>query len=339
MGYIDFAKLKARVPIARVLDHFGLLGELSETPQGYAGVCPFCGSNAFKVNTEKNVWFCFGECKTQGDSNGGNILDFVSRKERVAVKTAATRIAEWFPENQVAARTTPVEGQMKATQAPSEKARMPEQKGEGGSPATMLRSETPIVAISEGARNKPLGFTLKSIDFGHQELDALGLKLETLESFGVGYFTGKGIMHDKVVIPFHNADGLLVAYAGYSPRDGTITYPEKFDPRLELYNCARCAQAEGLEQGIIVVMDLLRVLQLYEQGMARVVAIPTEKLFAPQRALLKELIGSGGVIDFVPSAGDYIDILASLVQDFHTRLHRNTDLREGNAVTSSRIVR
>ena len=74
MGYIDFGKLKARVPITGILEHFGLLQAMSETPQGYAGTCPFCGGHAFKVNTEKNVWFCFGECKTKGELNGGNIL-------------------------------------------------------------------------------------------------------------------------------------------------------------------------------------------------------------------------------------------------------------------------
>ena len=99
MAYINFKKLKNRVSITDVLDHYLLREGLEETAQGFAGECPFCESNAFKVNTEKNAWFCFGECKTNAtekEHNGGNILDLVARKEGVSVKRAAGMIAGWF---------------------------------------------------------------------------------------------------------------------------------------------------------------------------------------------------------------------------------------------------
>ena len=37
---------------------------------------------------------------------------------------------------------------------------------------------------------------------------------ETAETFGVGYFSGKGSMSGRIVIPIHNEHGELVAYAG-----------------------------------------------------------------------------------------------------------------------------
>jgi hypothetical protein len=172
-------------------------------------------------------------------------------------------------------------------------------------------------------RNKLLGFTLKHIDVDHPILDRLGIRRKTLEHFGVGYFTGKGIMHDKVVIPFHNAEGLLVAYAGYLPEDGAITYPNRFDLRLELFNYWRCENSGLFEDGIVIVTDPLNVLRLYELGVHRVLALPTETLYAPQFAHIRSLVGDGGEVDLAPWTREYIDILAALLPHFHVRLHRH----------------
>jgi len=172
------------------------------------------------------------------------------------------------------------------------------------------------------ARNKPLDFTLRGIDVDHPVLDAMGLQRETLTAFGVGYFGGKGIMHNKVVIPFHNADGLLVAYTGYSPRDGSITYPKTFNRRLELYNVLGAEIAGLREDGLVLVTDLLNVLRLYELRVYRVVALPTEKLYAPQLKQIRDLVGDGGRVDFVPWTREYRKTLAVLLPYFHVRLHR-----------------
>jgi len=39
------------------------------------------------VNREKNAWYCFG-CK-----QGGNVLDFVAKKERVGIRAAGSSTA------------------------------------------------------------------------------------------------------------------------------------------------------------------------------------------------------------------------------------------------------
>jgi hypothetical protein len=174
-----------------------------------------------------------------------------------------------------------------------------------------------------GKRNRPLGFTLKHIDVEHPVLDRLGVRRETLRTFGVGFYAGKGIMHGKVVIPFHNAEGLLVAYAGYLPKDGAITYPNRFDLRLELFNHWRCENSGLFEDGVVLVTDLLNVLRLYEHGVHRVVALPTETLYAPQLAHIRSLVGRSGQVDFVPWTREYVDILAALLPHFHVRLYRH----------------
>jgi hypothetical protein len=321
------------VPITDVLAHYGILDGLEEARHGFEGACPFCGSNAFKVNVEKNVWFCFGECKNEaqgrGGTNGGNLLDFVSRKEGVSIRAAAEKIVAWFP---IAERTSDVPKERVAHEqaAPSSNtapAHEPEVKAVVSAGAQTEPVAAPAAAHAEdltGRSNRPLDFTLKSVTFEHPVLEALGFSRETCETFGVAFFTGKGMMHDKVIIPFHDAEGILVAYAGFSPESGTYTYPKGFDPRLELYNAMRASDICLGERGLVLVSDLFDVLRLYELGIQRAVALPTETICPPQLSLLRDLVGDAGCIDFAPRALECVDTLAALLPHFYVRLHRNT---------------
>lgn len=95
--YVDFKKLKARISMRDLLDHY----ELTETMEAkdettLIGRCPITESNsdtAFKVNTAKDVWYSFA---LEGDGAGGNILDFVARMEETDIVGAANLIDDWF---------------------------------------------------------------------------------------------------------------------------------------------------------------------------------------------------------------------------------------------------
>src|SRR5439155_4037839 len=50
-------------------------------------------------------------------------------------------------------------------------------------------------------------------DPSHAYLQGRGISRETAEKFGVGFFSGKGSMSGRVVIPIQNEAGELVAYA------------------------------------------------------------------------------------------------------------------------------
>lgn len=362
MAYIDWKKLKARVPLKDVLERYGVFAACRETPQGYEGVCPLCGSGSFKVNREKNAWYCFGECKSKGKKNGGNLLDLVALKEDVSVQEAATMLVTWFPEDGAVHVSTPaVPSTPKPNSAPpvgspvaatpgrsntdhepaKEKAKEkaePRQRGEGdlnANPATTLPQpgeeptkavSEPAEPISEGKRNEPLGFVLKTLSVEHPALTVLEVSRPTLEAFGVAYFTGKGIMHDKVAIPFHNEAGVLVAYVGYSLGTRAYTYPKGFDPRLEIYSAWRYREACAQTQSIVVVTDLLSVLRLHDLGVTEVIAVPTPALHGPQLAILTDLVGAGGIVELAPYDGEYLDILAALLPHFHVRLH----IKEGD---------
>lgn len=97
--YVDFKKLKARVSMRDLLDHYELTDQMEEkSADTLVGPCPITGSEsqAFKVNTEKDVWYSFA---LEGDGAGGNVLDFVARMESTDVLGAANLIAEWFDED------------------------------------------------------------------------------------------------------------------------------------------------------------------------------------------------------------------------------------------------
>jgi hypothetical protein len=52
-----------------------------------------------------------------------------------------------------------------------------------------------------------LNFRLKGIDYAHPYLAQRGIDPETAEYFGVGYFSGKGSMSGRVIIPIDNERG------------------------------------------------------------------------------------------------------------------------------------
>src|ERR1039457_4911735 len=92
--------------------------------------------------------------------------------------------------------------------------------------------------------NKPLTFVLRSIDQKHPYLAGRGLTEETIQEFGIGYFSGKGSMVSRVVIPIHNERGELVAYAGRAI-DGTeprYKFPAGFHKGQVIYNLHRAKE-------------------------------------------------------------------------------------------------
>lgn len=183
-GFVSFAEVKHRVTMEALLTHYGLFAALTRKGKNLAGACPLCkGKSArqFQVNTLKNAWYCFG-CKA-----GGNVLDFVAKKEGVSVRTAALRLDSWFElglveETSRAAVETPA--------APAE-------------PPPAASAETTTTVMAPPTENPPLTFTLKTLDPHHESLAPLGLRTETIERFGAGY-CAKGLLKGRVAIPIHS---------------------------------------------------------------------------------------------------------------------------------------
>src|ERR1022692_2968374 len=234
--WVDFKAIKEAVTLGQVLDRYGV--KLKRIGKELCGPCPIHqgdGTRSFHANTEKNAFHCFS-CQAKG-----NVLDFVAAMEKCSVRDAALKLQGWFL----------ISG---TGEAPAASQKQPT----GSQPA---REE----AGERGAPNKPLGFRLKGIDHRHPYLAQRGIDPETAEYFGVGFFSGKGSMSGKIVIPIENEAGELVAYAGRSIDGSEPKYklPAGFKKSQVLYNLARALEedstgAVGLVEGFF---DCIKVVQ------------------------------------------------------------------------------
>jgi DNA primase len=116
----------------------------------------------------------------------------------------------------------------------------------------------------ESELNKPLTFNLQNIDHAHPYLNERGVGAEIAQKFGIGFFSGKGSMHDRIVIPIHNSNGELVAYAGRSI-DGSeprYKFPTGFHKSLELYNLHRVKD----ELSVVLVEGFFDCMKVTQAG-------------------------------------------------------------------------
>jgi hypothetical protein len=328
MGYIDWKKLKARVPLPDVLAHYGLFDEFTATPQGYEGTCPFCGSSAFKVNTEKNVWFCFGECKGGGEKGGGNILDFVARKDRVSLKEAATRIATWFPTDKTVHE--PTQKQAVTTESRQEPAGA---DGGQGNTEALPTPEKPPTAPPSGSdfstmENKPLDFALRGVAAFDEQVTAAGIAAVVAASYGAGYFTGKGTMAGRIVFPFHDDLGRILGYAGYRPSDHSWKYPapDKFNPAQAVFGMYHAQNDEAERDTLVLCRTPLAALRYRsEHRMAIPIAITTDTLSTYHRDVIADLMADREKLLFVAPQGDphAVDILGELLGLYFVKFVRS----------------
>ncbi|HEX4961373.1 MAG TPA: CHC2 zinc finger domain-containing protein [Thermoanaerobaculia bacterium] len=252
-GFVSFAEVKRAVSMAAVLAHYGLLTDLSAKGQNLVGPCPFCQGKSkrqFQVNAGKNAWYCFG-CK-----EGGNVLDFVAKREGISVRSAAMKLDAWFDLGLAV-----------------EKPGTEEYASPAKVPATPLEVAPPAKELP--ALNPPLTFTLKTLDPHHASLAALGLQPTTLQLFDAGYCT-KGLLKGRLAIPIHNDHGELVAYAGLAVgEDETPRYlfPPNFHPALEVMNLHRLPELAGDNEVLYLVPEVEDVLRLAGSGVVAVLGL------------------------------------------------------------------
>ncbi len=329
MPYIDWRKLKARVSLVEILVHYDLLGGLTETAHGLEGLCPFCGSKAFKVNTEKNAWFCFGTCKTRaqvsGGGNGGNMLDFVARREGVEVRRAAELVVAWFPE-------TEGEPKRKQEEAPPRRQEPAgATRGEGNSKPLPTPEEAPTATPSVpdffACENKPLPFALKGIEAGHESVAALGITAAVATRYGAGYFTGKGSMAGRVVFPYHDDGGRIIGYAGFDARDRSWKYPagDKFNPARAVFGMYQAKDDGAKDNMLAVCRTPLEALQYRSTHPELIpIAITTDTLSAYQEGVIADLMTGREQLLFIAAREDLhaIDILGPMLERYFVKYVR-----------------
>ena len=91
--FVDFKAVKAAFVMLQLLEHYGLAESFKRSVNSLSGPCPLHGGanrTQFRVSPEKNCWSCFGTWK-----GGGNVLDFVARKERCSFRERALVLSDW----------------------------------------------------------------------------------------------------------------------------------------------------------------------------------------------------------------------------------------------------
>jgi DNA primase len=101
------------------------------------------------------------------------------------------------------------------------------------------------------------------------------------------------------MIPIHNEQGELVAYAGRWPEDagwpeGEQKYklPPGFHKSLVLFNLHRAR--EHATEGLIVVEGFFTVFEFFQRGRKNVVALMGSAMRAAQERLIVETVGPKG---------------------------------------------
>jgi DNA primase len=253
-NWVDFKAVKAAISMEQILGRYQV-NWLRKKDEELRGRCPIHqgeGQSSFHVNLAKNAFHCFS-CKAHG-----NVLDFVAAMEKCSVRDAALKLAEWFA--------------IRPGESPAPKAATPENP----------------VGDSALVANKPLNFQLKSVDSAHPYISSRGITKETAEAFGVGFFSGRGSMSGRVVIPIHNERGELVAYAGRAIDDSEPRYrlPAGFHKSAELFNLHRAIGESGGSGRVILVEGFFDCMKVSQAGFPNVVALMGSSLSEAQEKLL-----------------------------------------------------
>jgi DNA primase len=253
-GWVSFAEVKAAVDLRRVLEDYGILERLRRSGQDhYRGCCPIHqgeGREAFHGDLRKNVFHCFS-CGA-----GGNVLDLVARLERCSVREAALRLQRQYLAVDVAIpprRELPRRGQL----------------------VTKKRDV-----------NSVLSFRLSGLEGAHPYVSARRLSRETAAHFGIGYYSGPGIMSGRLAIPIHDEAGRLVAYCGRSVtvEDPRYRFPAAFRKSAVLFNYHRAAAFA--DDGVVVVEGFFDSMRVHQAGFPSVVALMGAALSRDQENLL-----------------------------------------------------
>jgi DNA primase len=286
--WVSFDEVKSRVSMQDVLAHYGLMEGTQEKPSKHGLElrlrCPFHEDKtpSLSINAETGKFHCFG-CHAKG----GDIFDFVVAKEQITAsdrtksrRQAALLLQDWFG---VVAEATP---------AP--------EKSAAADTSAPIEDVTPAPEEPEGPINPPLKFAFKHLDNRHPYLtQERGLTEATIDFFGLGLHAGKGIMQHRVVIPIHNEQGELVAYAGRWPADegwpqGSQKYavPPGFKKSHVLFNLHRAK--EHATEGLIVVEGYFTVFEFWQRGRKNVVALMGSSMSTEQERLIVETVGPKG---------------------------------------------
>jgi DNA primase len=254
MAYIDFAELKARLPIEEAIGRLDLTLKFANGQ--HRGPCPACrrgGPRGLAITPAKNAYYCFGA------HAGGDVIALVAHIRDCSMKEAAIFLAD--------------------------KEESDEAPGSSADPKTTGPEER-----RKGNEERRLLQPLAYLEPAHPKVQALGLTEETCQAFGAGY-APKGIMRGRLAIPIHDWGGGLIAYCGRSVADDSpmLIFPNGFRPEAHIFNAHRARDGE-----LILCRDPLEAVLANQNGVENVVAQLTDALSAEQLQAVAALMDERG---------------------------------------------
>ncbi len=212
---------KATVYIETILAHAGKLENLHREGGRLVGPCPVHGgdnSRAFRVDCQRNLWYCFTRCGTGGDH--------LSLAWHLCGRSWP-RTARWLASAQAGVS--------------SQDARTP----------ALAKPGLPSPRLFEPFTRRLL------LDTHHGFFQQRGLSAHTLQRFEAGVWHGRGFLEGMAAVRLFDLRGLPLGYAGRrldseaARRHGKWKWPSAFPKSTTLYNWHRAwPQAE---RGLIVV--------------------------------------------------------------------------------------
>ena len=192
--------------------------------------------------------------------SGGNVFDFVAAMERCSIRDAALKLQEWFIVASVV-----------------ETADCFRHQGSRHVPVTCCQKKT----------TSPWPFNSMHSTRHHPYLAERGVDRNTAAHFGIGFYSGNGLMEGRIIIPVHDEHGALVAYAGRSigQSEPRYKFPVRFRKSLVLFNLHRAVR-HG--KAVIVVEGFFDCLNVHQAGFPCVVALMGCSLSARQETLLQQ---------------------------------------------------
>jgi len=275
-NWVDYKAIKELVSMQMVLDKYGI--KLKNSGKNHVSCCPIHnGTNfrQFSVNLGKNIWQCFGDCKT-----GGNVLDFAAmmefgNKEPASIRQAALKLTNWFVSD------------FSDEEATSE---LPTAEEKKDSEATEVPAENEDRKV-----NKPLTFELKNLDSNHEWFEARGILPATVKYFGLGLQKKGKAIPNRIAIPIHDHLGQLVAYCGRAVdknqirKEGKYKLPANLSKSEVVYNLHRQPKET---KALILVESYISAWKLHQMGIPCAVAIMGSQLSKSQEKLISDFLGS-----------------------------------------------
>lgn len=328
MAIVD--DIKTRLDIVDVVsDHV----TLKKAGRNFKAPCPFHTEKtpSFVVNPERQTWRCFGACAT-----GGDIFNFVMRKEGVEFGEALRRLAD--------------KAGVEVTERPREQVDRDEALFRINQEAArfyneMLKSPEGRAALKylydRGIDDKAidefqLGFSPKGRDRLKIHLSSLGADLGHATQAGLLRANDEGEVRDfffgRLMVPICERRGRVVGFGGRS-LDGsnpkyinTIATPI-FDKQATLYGLDKATTAIREKETAVIVEGYMDVITAHQHGYKNVVASMGTALTERQVYLVRSLTKTV-VLALDPDAAGQEATLRSLEASWRTLERRQFGQRQ-----------